>query len=272
MDESPKDGMGEGDTAKPGAVGPHLPVVWSPKLDAAEAAASAAAAADEAYDSPTPDKSAMDANGKTAAAAALPPRPLRVPLLAASIALAAGFGSFAGVLAATGVMHLLPDRAPSARAADASGALAAMKAELAELSAMKSALDGATKGANAEFAKIADRLDRVERAEADPAAKLAQIADTVDRLDKRGAAAPETTGSIAPPATTVVKDSDKILPDWIVQDVRRGRAMVENRYGSVYYVEPGTYLPHLGSVETIKRQDGQWVVVTEHGTITSLVH
>jgi hypothetical protein len=37
----------------------------------------------------------------------------------------------------------------------------------------------------------------------------------------------------------------------------------------VFVVGTGGSLPGLGRVEAIKRQDGQWVVVTARGTITS---
>jgi len=54
-----------------------------------------------------------------------------------------------------------------------------------------------------------------------------------------------------------------------VQDVRGGRALVESRYGAVFEVGPGSVLPGLGRVEIIKRQDGQWIVVTARGLISS---
>lgn len=238
-----------------------LPVVEAPKLDGGEAV----------------EPSHVEVGNQAPIEAAAPrvqPRTSRFALLAAVIALAAAFGSFAGSFTASGLMRFLPAHEPSPHAADASVVLQAMKAQLAELSAVKSDVDGATRSVNTDFAKIADRLDRVERAEADPAAKLAQIADAVDRLDKRSVAAPETTGSITPgsPPASEPKETDKVLPDWIVQEVRRGRAMVENRYGSVFFVGPGSYLPRLGAVDEVKQQDGQWIVVTEHGTITSSGH
>ena len=54
-----------------------------------------------------------------------------------------------------------------------------------------------------------------------------------------------------------------------MQDVRRGRALVESREGGMFVVTTGASLPGLGRVEAIKRQDGQWVVVTARGMITS---
>jgi hypothetical protein len=160
----------------------------------------------------------------------------------------------------------------------------ANKAELAELAALKANLDSEARGANSQFAKLADRLDRVERVQIEAATKLGHVADTMDRLEKKSVtaaaappapAAPETTGSIAssqPPAVASApaetKAPEKILPDWIVQDVRAGHALVENSRGGVFDVTVGGALPGLGRVDTIKRQDGQWIVVTTRGLIT----
>jgi hypothetical protein len=143
---------------------------------------------------------------------------------------------------------------------------------------MKSNLDGSIRNANTQFVAIAERLDRVERAATNPAAQLAHIADAVDRLNKINAA-PETTGSIATrttaPMTTAAplpadpKIVDRIVEDWVVQDVRGDRALVEGRNGSLFEVGAGSILPGVGRVEAVKRQDGQWVVVTARGVITS---
>jgi hypothetical protein len=85
--------------------------------------------------------------------------------------------------------------------------------------------------------------------------------------------------ALAPPtqiaaADTVVppelpKLSDRILPDWIVHDVRNGHALVESRYGGLFAVSAGSVLPGIGRVDMIKRQDGHWLVLTARGTITS---
>ena len=196
-------------------------------------------------------------------------------MLAATIAIAAAVGSFAGSLTGAGVGRLMPEAAPSATTADAGSILRAVKSELAELSALKSSLDGSIRNANTQFVAIAERLDRVERAATNPAAQLAHIADAVDRLNKINAA-PETTGSIAPmttaPRTTPPADPkivERIVEDWVVQDVRGDRALVEGRNGSLFEVGAGSILPGVGRVEAVKRQDGQWVVVTARGVITS---
>jgi hypothetical protein len=244
---------------------PLLPMVQSPKLDGSEA---------DAETSEQPRESA----GRAALS-----RSFRFAMLAAAVASAAALGSFVGSLSAAGVTRLWP--AGPAAAANASMAATgpqANKAELAELAALKSNLDGAARGANSQFAKLADRLDRVERVQIETATKLGHVADSMDRLEKKSViaaatppapAALETTGSIAtsqPPAAQAAetKTPDKILPDWIVRDVRVGHALVENSRGGVFDVTTGGALPGLGRVETIKRQDGQWIVVTARGLIT----
>jgi hypothetical protein len=261
-------------SAGPGDSTEHkLPVVWSPKLDAA------AGIEDEFFDAdpapPPPDDEAVygEAAKDEPSAAAAPsaqPRSWRFALLAATIALAAGVSSFVGSFTGAGVGRLVPEAAPSATTADAGSILRAVKSELAELSAMKSNLDGSIRNANTQFVAIAERLDRVERAATNPAAQLAHIADAVDRLNKINAT-PETTGSIAPMTTPPLEPKivDRIVEDWVVQDVRGDRALVEGRNGSLFEVGAGSILPGVGRVEAVKRQDGQWVVVTARGVITS---
>jgi hypothetical protein len=259
-------------SAGPGDSTEHkLPVVWSPKLDAA------AGIEDEFFDADAPppnDEAAYDEAAKEepspAAVPAAQPRSWRFALLAATIALAAGVGSFVGSLTGASVGRLVPEAAPSANTADAGSILRAMKSELAELSAMKSNLDGSIRNANTQFVAITERLDRVERAATNPAAQLAHIADAVDRLNKINAT-PETTGSIAPMTVPPAEPKivDRIVEDWVVQDVHGDRALVEGRNGSLFEVGAGSILPGVGRVEAVKRQDGQWVVVTARGVITS---
>jgi hypothetical protein len=248
-----------------------LPVVWSPKLDAG------AGIEDEFFDADVPppnDEAAYDEAAKEEpspiAAPSAQPRSWRFAQLAATIALAAAVGSFAGSLTGAGFGRHVPEAAPSATTADAGGILRALKSELAELSAMKSNLDSSVRNANTQFVAIAERLDRVERAATNPAAQLAHIADAVDRLNKINAS-PETTGSIAPMTTPPAEPKivDRIVEDWVVQDVRGDRALVEGRNGSLFEVGAGSILPGVGKVEAVKRQDGQWVVVTARGVITS---
>ncbi len=256
----------------------NLPIVWSPKLDAREGMTEdfLGSDADEAMSSSADEAAKEDTSepiGESAGGSSLS-RSLRFAMLAISVASAAAIGSFVGSLSASGFAHLWPGAAASSNRATVN-APQATKAELAELSALKASLDGAARSANGQLARLADRLDRVERAQSEPATKIAHIAEAIDRLEKKSAmasaaaAALETTGSIAssPPAGAEAKLPDKILQDWVVQDVRGGRALIESRYGGIFDVATGSVLPGLGRVETIKRQDGQWVVITAHGVI-----
>ena len=275
----PSSGPGEELQAAAGGSTEHkLPVVWSPKLDAG------AGIEDEFFDADARTIAAGRRGGvrrsgkeepSAAAAPAAQPRSWRFALLAATIAIAAAVGSFVGSFTGAGVGRLMPEAAPSANTADAGSILRAVKSQVAELSAMKSNLDGSIRNANTQFVAIAERLDRVERAATNPAAQLAHIADAVDRLNKINAT-PETTGSIAPMTTAPMttppaepKIIDRIVEDWVVQDVHGDRALVEGRNGSLFEVGAGSILPGVGRVEAVKRQDGQWVVVTARGVITS---
>jgi hypothetical protein len=205
----------------------------------------------------------------------------RFALLAASIVVAAVAGSFGGALIASEFMRRPAVEAAAAvpKAADTRDArdlVQTLKAQLAELAALKTSLDSANHSASSQLIKISDRLDALERAQTDPSGKLARIADAVDRLEKRSAST-ETTGAIAPsqPAaatsTPAVETNvtGPILNDWVVQDVHNGRALIESRYGAEFFVASGSVLPGLGKVEAVKRQNGQWVVVTTKGVITS---
>ncbi len=261
----------------------RLPVVWSPKLDAGDdivAEPAQAEADDELWSFAHGfEHEAMKEEQGAAAASASSSRSMRFALLAASVAIAAAVGSFTGTHWMIGAGHSA-DRAVGAKAeiADAN-TVQALKAEIAELNALKASLDASTRGSSAQIGKLADRLDRLEHAQAEPAAKLAHIADAIDRLEKRTAAlpaAPETTGSIAAnpaaaqgSAAADVKQPSNVLHEWVVQGVQGGRALVENRYGGMFDVAMGSVLPGLGRVDAIKRQDGEWIVVTPRGLITS---
>ena len=244
----------------------HLPVVDAPKLDASDAAMPPAVAAFIEMSRATEDAGARFAVAKAAPTL----RPSRFTVFAVGFALAAPLGALAGSLSASGLAQLWQP-APAKSATADTGLLQAMKVELA---AMKASLDVATRSANSQVAKIADRLERVERSGSEPATKLTHIAESVDRQERKSAAmatALEATGAIGgtEAARTEPKITDRLLEGWIVQDVRRGRALVASRDGGMFVVTTGASLPGLGRVEAIKRQDGQWVVVTARGMITS---
>ncbi|HUC49491.1 MAG TPA: hypothetical protein VMA30_08905 [Xanthobacteraceae bacterium] len=217
----------------------NLPMVLSPKLGAGE---------DETVeDAETPDKEAAEA---TAAAAASPTQSSRFLQLAATIAFIAAFSSFVGSVSGAGFAHFYYPNTAAAPKVQVSTDTMSLQQVKAELAALKAEVDTTMRGTNGQYSKIADRLDR---------------------LDQHFASA-DVTGSIASsaaPAATQPKITDRILQDWAVRDVQNGRALIESRYGGVFDVGTGSFLPGIGRVDSIKRQDGQWLVVTSRGTITS---
>ena len=244
MAENPNDGAADNEKAHVSAANgsgdeavSNLPMVLAPKLGAGE-------------DEPIDEEAHDSATGT--AGAARRGHSSRFLMLAASVAFAASFGSFIGSVSGSGLVRFLDPAAPTVQTTTTDAARQT-KLELAELTTIKTNLDNTSRSTSAQLAKLSDRLDK---------------------LDQRSASS-ETTGSIAtasaapatPPAAP--KINDRILQDWIVQDVQSGRALLQNRYGGMFDVGEGSTLPGVGRVDSIKRQDGQWLVLTERGTITS---
>lgn len=231
-------GSPEAKTSAAASSDPHanLPMVLSPKLGAGE-------------DEPV-ENEAKPAEEAAAAAAPSPTQSSRFLQLAATVAFIAAFSSFVGAVSGTGFAHFYyPSTtvAPNVQVSADTTALQQMKTELA---ALKADVDSTMRGTNGQYSKIADRLDR---------------------LDQHFASA-DVTGSIASstgPEPVQPKIADRILQDWAVRDVQNGRALVESRSGGMFDVGAGSVLPGVGRVDSIKRQDGQWLVLTARGTITS---
>jgi len=199
---------------------------------------------------------------------AIAPRPRlsRVTVLAVSIAIAAALGSMVGAWAATVLVKPPAEPVPTVIASADKNAIAKLSADIA---ALKAAIDSMAKNSTAQFARINERVERSEKAQSEPAAKIARLADAVEKLERRtvaapAAGAPEITGSIAPKQ----QERPAVVSGWVVREVFDGAAMVESRHG-LFEAVPGAHLPGLGRVETIRRQDGRWVVVTPKGIIVS---
>ena len=187
--------------------------------------------------------------------------------LAAAIVFAAALGAIAGAAATS---SLLRDPSPTPATADATQALQNSVAQLgSELATLKAGIANVQRSASTQFGKLAERLDRSEKALAEPTAKLAKIQDSIDRIDHRQqqaavTPAPEVTGSVTPP-----KEESKppIAEGWRLRDFYAGRAVVQSRNGTLFEVGPGSNLPGLGKVETVKRENGQVVVTAHNGVI-----
>jgi hypothetical protein len=223
--------------------------------------------------------------------------------LAASVAIAAVVGAMAGSLSTLAVQGFA---GPANDTGVSSADIARLHQELA---ALKSGTDTSRETAGAQLAKLTERLDRAERAQREPAAKLAKLTETVDRLERRStttfttaaassaglatppsiaapstvAAAGDVTGSIPTPTPRPLPQGEArqlsqgepsalpkppVVEGWTLRNVYDGIALVQGRFGLIE-VEPGDVIPGVGRIDTIRRQDGRWVVVTSKGLIVA---
>ena len=207
----------------------------------------------------------------------------RLRALAATVAGAAALGAMAGSFAIFGLTQWLT---PAVETGDAAALVRSVARIDNELSALKATVEYAGKTSNAQFAHIVERLEQGERMQADPIARLDKIGASLDRLERRlpvtaatlpvpqalpAPPAPEVTGSVfadvrVPLPPEPRRSTAPVVDGWSLQGVHNGAAVIKGRPGLVQ-VEPGDRLPGLGRIETIRRQDGRWVVVTSRGLI-----
>lgn len=220
--------------------------------------------------------SARDRLAAMMAPLAARPRLSRAAVLALAIAVAAAAGSAVGAVAAVALSK--PQAASAAEEAAHTVEVNALKGIITQLSSevasLKSSVEKNAKTANAQIAKVAER---VEKAQAEPAARVQKLSEMIERLDRKteaAAASSDLTGSInthvsAPLPVAAPKHQDRVVDGWLVRGVFRGKAMLENERLGFYEAVPGADLPGVGRVQTIRRQDGRWVVVTPKGLIVS---
>jgi hypothetical protein len=114
-----------------------------------------------------------------------------------------------------------------------------------ELSKLRSSLDERDESRRRAIADLARRLDRLERV----------------------VAANEETGSIPTALHRRARPAHSAVVGWSVQDAQFDHAVIAGQ-GARYAVWPGTIVPGLGRVVSVRQHAGHWVVVTEKGTIT----
>ena len=184
------------------------------------------------------------------------------------IALAAVVGALAGAAATAG---LLRDDAAAPIAAATNQALQGSVETARQRSSPRSRPGSAQRSAapmpnsaSSPSASTAPKRRRPSRRPRSPRSPRASIG--LERRDARSARPPEITGSV-----TAAKQQSKppLAEGWRLRDFYAGRAVVESRSGRLFEVGPGSNLPGLGRVETIKREDGQVVVVTRNGIIAA---
>ena len=255
-------------------------------------------------ENPKAAKPEVRAEAASVRAEAASPERRRMSSLAAVAAVAAAAGAIGGVLATM----LFPQlTAEAAMSTSDNATLEASVARIdSDLQALKTG--GGEQGGQlgqmqgqAPDSQTAERLDRLERAEAESSAKIVRLNEATERLRVAVQSTPgmppippvtnprerETTGSatqtssaasafgaVRPTATAAATpkpvDAGKlpIVQGWSLRDVNHGLALIEGRNG-FYEVYAGDPIPGLGRVDSIKRQDGRWVVVTTKGLVVS---
>lgn len=180
--------------------------------------------------------------------------------LAASVTFAASLGAMVGVFAGSGGFRPETPRAAVAALEDRVAMQQKLGALSREIATLKTNLAAANQSAHSQIAKITERFDRAASEEI-------------------------ITGSVSPPQTVAPIPTPRPAPriaavetqpptrlavvqGWAIRDARDGFVYVQGN-GDVYQVVPGAPLPGLGPVESVKRQDGRWVVTTPKGIIVS---
>lgn len=180
----------------------------------------------------------------------------RFALLAASVAFAGALGAMAGALGTSVFARPQPTVDTPMAAIDLTAVRDAIASLRTEITAIKSSVEVSNRNASAQFAKFTERLERIDRAQA----------------------ASQTTGSVrpqpvtAPPAATppaAEPPRQRIVDGWTVRHVSRGVAVIQGRRAGAFEVEAGDVVPGVGRIESIRRQDGRWVVLTSNGIIPS---
>jgi hypothetical protein len=115
-----------------------------------------------------------------------------------------------------------------------------------------------------ELSKLRTSLD--ERDESRRHA-IADLSRRLDRLE-RVVASNEETGSLgASGLHHRARPAHSGVAGWSVQDGQFDRAVIAGA-GARYAVWPGTFVPGLGRVISVRERGGRWTVVTDKGTIT----
>jgi hypothetical protein len=258
-------------TPEPVSAKSELPTVESPPTSPASEAAATPEPAPEPVKVEAPEPINVPAIIPAVAAEPPPspsrfvlrPRHKRYAVLAASVTFAAALGAVVGSLASGG-FSAPPPAKPDTAAIEQNKAMQQSIARLGkEVTTLKANLEQANKAAHTQIAKISERLQHAS----------AEITGSI--------AAPQTTAPVVTPLP-VPRPAQRVaalqpppparLPvvfGWTIHDTRDGYVFVESR-GEIFQAQLGAPLPGLGPVQSIKRQDGRWMVVTPRGIIVSL--
>jgi hypothetical protein len=185
-------------------------------------------------------------------------------LRGASIAVAIAIGATGGTFSAIGFLEYtqltqVTEAAPMPTLVDENravwSAVTQLQNDIAVLKSNEStprpgnSNPGASNGASGQLSNLNERFDRIER-----------------RIDALGTK--DTTGTV--PAAPLPKVGARApLAGYSVRDVYRNAALIQGTKIGLMEVSPGDNVPGLGRIHSIRQQDGQWVVFTSRGIISS---
>jgi hypothetical protein len=243
----------------------ELPSVDSPSISPATPAVEPVAEITPVIDPAKVETPAVEAVAKPATILpfATRPRHKRYALLAASVTLAASLGAMVGVFAGSGGFRPETPRPAVAALEDRIAIQQKLGALNKEIAALKSNLDAANKSAHSQIAKITERFDRASSEELITGSISAP--QTIAPVPVPRAAPRVAAVEVAPPPPL----RPMVVTGWSIRDAHDGFVYVQGN-GEVYQVVLGAPLPGLGPVESIKLQDGRWVVKTPKGIIVSM--
>ena len=250
----------------------ELPIVESPPLSPASEIATTSPAAAEPSVAEAPASEPIVAVAPVVEPAAdmasnapprfvLRPRHKRYALLAASVTFAAALGAVIGAMASGGTST--PAK-PDVVAIEQNKAMQQSIAKLnKEIAVLKTNLDQASKTAHTQIAKISDRLEH----------QAAEITGSIAAPQTIPAAPMAAPVPLPRPAQRLSMEPSParmpVVPGWTIHDFRNGYVFVQG-HGEIYQAQLGAPLPGLGPVQSIKRQDGRWMVLTPRGIIVSM--
>ncbi len=193
----------------------------------------------------------------------LRPRHKRYALLAASVTFAAALGAVVGALATGGSAP--PSAKPDVVAIEQNKAMQQSIAKLnREFATLKTNLEQTTKAAHTQIAKISDRLEH-QAGEITGSIQAPQTISATPMAMQTPVPLPRPGQRVA----AVEPSRLSVVPDWTIHDFRGGYVFVQS-HGEIYQVQLGAPLPGLGPVQSVKRQDGRWMVLTPKGIIVSM--
>ncbi len=198
------------------------------------------------------------------------PRNKRNALLAASVTLAAALGAVLGAATRAGFSAPPPPRADVAVLQEREAMQQSIAHLSKEVASMKTSLDAANKSAHRQVAKLSEKIsERFAAVAADVTGSIAPPQTVPPAFVPAQTATPVPVPRPAIAAIEPQPARPAVVADWTLRSARDGMAFVEG-HGEIYQAVLGAPLPGLGPVQTIKREDGRWMVVTPKGIIVSM--